>query len=67
MANDNYPPGVFELPDDNIELIEHNYEVSGGFTVEIYENEDKKEYIEENIRDILYSAYKDGEIDVSEY
>lgn len=67
MANDNYPPGTFDLPDDNVELIKHNYEVNGGFTIEVYENEDKQEFMEENIRDILYNAYKDGKIDVSEY
>lgn len=67
MKNNNYPPGVFNLPGDNIRLIEHNYEVDGGFTVEIYENEDKKEFIEENIRSILYEAYKKGTITIQEY
>lgn len=67
MSNENYPPGVFELPDDNVELVKHNFEVSGGFTVEIYENEEKKEYIENNIRDILHDAYKDGKLEINEY
>lgn len=67
MSNENYPPGVFELPDDNIELVEHNYEVSGGFTVEVYENEDEEEYLEDNIRYILYDAYKKGTIHIRKY
>lgn len=67
MSNELYPPGVNNLPGDNIQLIEHNYEVSGGFTVGIYENEDKEEFIANNIRDVLYNAYRDGKIEISEY
>lgn len=67
MMNNNYPPGVFNLPDDKTEFIEHNYEVSGIISVGIYENENKKDYLEENIRSILYNAYKNGDIELTEY
>lgn len=67
MSNDLYPPGVNSLPGDNIRLIKYNYEVSGGFTVEVYENENKKDFIEENIQSILYEAYKSGSINIAEY
>lgn len=67
MSNHNYPPGVTNLPDDNTKLIKHNYEVSGFFTLEIYNNEDKEDFLKENIKNALYDAYKDGNIEVNEH
>lgn len=67
MPNNNYPLGVNKLPDDNIELIKHNYTVDGGFTIEVYENEDRREILNDNIKDILYNAYQEGIIVIEEY
>lgn len=63
MANDNYPPGVNELPDDKVEEKEFNYEVTGGFSVSAYNEEE----IESDMRNLLYEAYRSGTISVDKY
>ena len=62
--NSNYPPGVNELPDDRVEEEEYIFEVFGEITVPAYSEEDAEVQLEENLREILADAVRDGNIEI---
>ena len=62
--NSNYPPGVNELPDDGLVEEEYIFEVMGEITVPAYSEEDAEVQLEENLREILADAVRDGNIEI---
>lgn len=62
--NDYYPAGIFELPGERDETKTYIFEVGGEVEVEAYSEEDAEQEIENNIKDILYEAYVNGDIEV---
>ena len=64
MMSWNYPPGVNELPDDQLEEQEYIFEVCGEITVTAYSEEDAEVQLKENLREILADAVRDGSIEI---
>ena len=64
MMSWNYPPGVNELPDDDLVEQEYIFEVMGEITVPAYSEEDAEYQLEENLREILADAVRDGSIEI---
>jgi hypothetical protein len=62
--NENYPPGVFKLPDDGVEEQEYIFEIHGEITVDAYSEEDAEDVLENNLRDLLVDAYYNGDIEI---
>ena len=62
--NENYPPGVFELPDDGETEEKYIFEVRGEVVVEAYSEEDAEDVLENNLREILADAYYNGNIEI---
>ena len=60
----NCPPGVNELPNDQLEEQEYIFEVCGEITVPAYSEEDAEYQLEENLREILADAVRDGSIEI---
>ena len=64
MMSWNYPPGVNELPDDQLEEQEYIFEVMGEITVPAYSEEDAEYQLEENLREILADAVRNGDVEI---
>ena len=62
--NENYPPGVFKLPDDGVTEDKYIFEVRGEIVVEAYSEEDAEDVLENNLRDLLVDAYYSGDIEI---
>lgn len=62
--SENYPPGVFELPDDGVTEEKYIFEVRGEVVVEAYSEEDAEDVLENNLREVLSDAYYNGDIEI---
>jgi len=60
----NYPPGVTELPDDDLVEKEYVFEVHGEVTVKAYSEEDAEDLLEEDLREVLADGVRSGEIEI---
>lgn len=60
----NYPPGVSELPGDGEIEKEYLFEIHGEITVPAYSEEGAKIKLKNEIKDLLYHAFLDGDIEV---
>ena len=66
MANENYPPGVFELPGDRDVEKEYIFEIGGEVRVTAYSEEGAEIKLKNDIKYILYEAWVDGKITLLE-
>ena len=64
MANENYPPGVFELPGDRDVENEYIFEIGGEVRVPAYSEEGAEIKLQNEIKDLLYHAWLDGNIEI---
>ena len=60
----NYPPGVSELPGDGEIEKEYLFEFYGEVTVTGYSEEDAEINLRNEIKDLLYHAWLDGDIGI---
>lgn len=64
MGNDHYPPGTFELPGEKEKLRTYIFEVGGEIEVEAYSEEGAEIKLQNEIKDLLYHAWLDGNIEI---
>lgn len=64
MRNDNYPPGVTNLPADENPMKEYELEVGGLIYVEATGVDSLQDVLNDDIRNILYENYMNGKITV---
>lgn len=64
MANENYPPGVFELPGDRDVEREYFFEISGEIIVHAYSEEGAEEKLKNDIKELLYDAWTNENIEI---
>lgn len=60
----NYPPGVTELPDDDLVEKEYVFEVHGEVTVKAHSEEGAEDLLEEDLREVLADGVRSGEIEI---
>ena len=60
----NYPPGTFKLPGDGEIEKEYLFELHGEITVSAYSEEGAKIKLRNEIKDLLYHAFLDGDIEI---
>lgn len=62
--NNHYPPGTFELPGEKEELKTYVFTIFGEIEVEGYSEDDAEDVLENNLREILADAVRDGTIQI---
>ena len=60
----NYPPGVSELPGDRDVEKEYIFEFNGEIVVPAYSEEGAEIKLQNEIKDLLYHAWLDGNIEI---
>ena len=60
----NYPPGVSELPGDGEIEQEYLFEFNGEIIVSAYSEEGAEIKLQNEIKDLLYHAWLDGNIEI---
>lgn len=59
----NYPPGVNELPDDDLVEEEYIFEVGSEVRVMAYSKEHAEDLMKQNASEYISDAYSNGDID----